>query len=84
MKTINLIFHLSVIFIISMGSYLWLSGFKSAFEADRYCHYELSIKINSEEFGCDHDTETHQWILYENEGNSNKPKIIKRYRYRFL
>ena len=34
--------------------------------------------------GCDHDTETHQWILYETQDNSQPAKIIKKYRYKFL
>ena len=33
---------------------------------------------------CDHDTETHQWILYETQENSEPAKIIKKFRYKFL
>ena len=85
MKVMNLIFQIFVISILSLILYFWLSGFKSAFEADRYCHNELTVKANNSElFGCDHDIETHQWILYQNQENSDIAKVIKRYRYRFL
>ena len=39
---------------------------------------------NNQNLGCDHDTETHQWILYEKNDDSQPAKIIKRFRYRFL
>ncbi|KGF87116.1 hypothetical protein PROCH_0702 [Prochlorococcus marinus str. EQPAC1] len=38
----------------------------------------------SNSLGCDHDTETHQWILYETQDNLEPAKIIKKYRYKFL
>ena len=85
MKVMNLIFQIFLIFTISLILYFWCSGFKSAFEADRYCHNDLTIKANSSKgSACDHDIETHQWILYENQENSSIAKVIKRYRYRFL
>ena len=85
MKVMNLIFQIFLIFTISLILYFWCSGFKSAFEADRYCHNDLTIKANGiKDFACDHDIETHQWILYENQENSVIAKVIKRYSYRFL
>lgn len=85
MKTITMIFQIFIIVIIGTILIFWLIGFKSAFEADQYCHYDLTTQNNvSANFGCDHDLETHQWILFENQDDSAPAKIIKRYRYRFL
>ena len=64
-------------------SYLYFfNGYKSAFEADQQCHYDLRMKfVDLEGLGCDHDLETNQWILYQ-EGIDNKPsQVIERYRY---
>ncbi|KGF97000.1 hypothetical protein EU96_1640 [Prochlorococcus marinus str. MIT 9302] len=63
----------------------YLTGIDSAFEADQHCHSDLSIYDNlSGNYGCDHDTETHQWILYESNENKESAKIIKKFRYKFL
>ena len=62
----------------------WFSSYNSAFEADRACHSLLSSYSETNRLGCDHDTETHKWILYENQENSVNAKVIKRFRYRFL
>ena len=63
-------------------SYYFLTGHRSAFEADQACHSE---KWNSygenPSFGCDHDLETNQWILYEDLPDHIPAKIIKRFRY---
>tara|TARA_B100000212_G_scaffold113370_1_gene84532 strand:- start:207 stop:464 length:258 start_codon:yes stop_codon:yes gene_type:complete len=85
MKFISSIFQ-SIILVVIVGilSY-WLSGFNSAFEADQLCHSSLANNYsNNPEFGCDHDTETHQWILYEKNDDSQPAKVIKRFRYKFL
>ena len=57
-------------------------GYKSAFEADQQCHYELRLKgVELDRLGCDHDLETSQWILFQ-EGIDGEPSmVIKRYRY---
>ena len=73
---LNLFFIVIIIF--------WFSAYNSAFEADRACHSLLSNYSNSSNFGCDHDTETHKWILYENLENGVSARVIKRFRYRFL
>ena len=72
---------ISLIAIIFGCLYLF-TGYKSAFEADQQCHYELRLKsVELEGLGCDHDLETNQWILYQ-EGINNKPsKVVERYRY---
>ena len=85
MKIVNLVFQV-FIFVLLAGFLIYnLTGFDSAFEADQSCHYYLSNYDNQVgNFGCDHDTETHQWILYD-ENNDTKPaKIIKKFRYKFL
>jgi len=63
----------------------FLTGYDSAFEADQNCHSYLSSYDNSSgNFGCDHDTETHQRILYESKESKEPAKIIKKFRYKFL
>ena len=84
MKIISLILQiLLTLFLMILLTY-WFAGYKSAFEADRACHSLLSSYSNSNNLGCDHDTETHQWILYENLEDGVSANLIKRFRYRFL
>ena len=85
MKIVSLFFQVVLsVFVIGFSIY-FLTGYDSAFEADQLCHsYLLNISDQLESSGCDHDTETHQWILYETQDNSEPAKIIKKYRYKFL
>ena len=85
MKIVSLFFQM-IISLIVVGSLIYyLTGYDSAFEADQSCHADLSnFSDQSGNLGCDHDTETHQWILYENRNNSESAKIIKKFRYKFL
>ena len=80
MKTIGLISLLLVI--ISSILLYYFSGYKSAFEADQECHSILNTEYSEKlEYGCDHDLETRQWLLFE-KGFENQPAIvIKRFRY---
>jgi len=85
MKVVNSVFQ--VFFLVGLLSFLtyFLTGYDSAFEADQYCHSYLSSYDNlSGNYGCDHDTETHQWILYESSNNKEPARIIKKFRYKFL
>ena len=85
MKIVNLVFQ--VFFLLALVLFLiyFLTGYDSAFEADQYCHSYLSNYDNlAVNYGCDHDTETHQWILYESNDNKEVAKIIKKFRYKFL
>tara|TARA_Y100001968_G_C19060244_1_gene573433 strand:+ start:125 stop:364 length:240 start_codon:yes stop_codon:yes gene_type:complete len=68
--------------ILVVGYLFFFNGYKSAFEADQQCHYDLSLKSDElEGLGCDHDLETNQWILYQ-EGINDKPsQVVQRYRY---
>ena len=85
MKIVNLFFQIFISILIAGFLIYFLTGYDSAFEADQSCHsYLSSFSEESANFGCDHDTETHQWILYETQDNSEPAKIIKKFRYKFL
>ena len=67
---------------IIVGFLYYFTGYKSAFEADQQCHYEMRLKsIELDELGCDHDLETHQWLLFQKGVNDQPSQVIKRYRY---
>tara|TARA_B100000965_G_C19589606_1_gene757305 strand:+ start:1039 stop:1293 length:255 start_codon:yes stop_codon:yes gene_type:complete len=84
MKITNLIFQLFISIALIATFLYWRISFNSAFEADKTCHASLvRYLVESENYGCDHDTETHQWILYRNLDDS-KFEIIERFRYKFL
>ena len=85
MKIVNLFFQIFLSLLMVGFLIFFLTGYDSAFEADQSCHSSLSsFSIESGNFGCDHDIETHQWILYENQDNSDSAKIIKKFRYKIL
>ena len=84
MKIISLLFQISLILVLIILLSFWFSAYNSAFEADRACHSLLSSYSTATNLGCDHDTETHKWILYENQEDAVSAKVIKRFRYRFL
>ena len=85
MKVVNLIFQVFFLLVTLMFLIYFLTGYDSAFESDQNCHSYLSNYDNiSENYGCDHDTETHQWILYEAIDKKEPAKIIKKFRYKFL
>ena len=85
MKIASLIFQIVLLLIVVGFLIYFLTGYDSAFEADQSCHSYLSnLSDQSGNLGCDHDTETHQWILYETQDNSEPAKIIKKFRYKFL
>ena len=67
---------------IILGYIYIVTGYKSAFEADQQCHYELRLKsVEVEGLGCDHDLETNQWLLYQKGFNDKPSKVIERFRY---
>ena len=71
MKTVSLFFQVVLSVIVVGFSIYFLTGYDSAFEADQSCHSYLSkLQDQSGRLGCDHDTETHQWILYETQDDS--------------
>ena len=79
MKTSLAVISLTVII---LGCLYFFTGYKSAFEADQQCHYELRLKSDElEGLGCDHDLETNQWILYQNGINDKPSQVIERFRY---
>ncbi|ABX09301.1 hypothetical protein [Prochlorococcus marinus] len=59
-----------------------LNKYGSAFEADQQCHADMQNNyVEDSTFGCDHDLETRQWILF-NKGVEAAPAIVlERYRY---
>ena len=70
MKIVSLFFQVVISFVLIGFSVYFLSGYDSALEADQLCHSYLSnLTDPSVSLGCDHDTETHQWILYETQDN---------------
>ena len=85
MKVVNLVSQLFFLLVIILFLIYFSTGYDSAFEADQYCHaYLSSYDKESGNYGCDHDTETHQWILYESTDNKQPAEIIKKFRYKFL
>ena len=85
MKIVSLFFQIVLSLIVIVFLIYFLTGYDSAFEADQSCHVDLfNFSDQSRSLDCDHDTETHQWILYETQENSEPAKIIKKFRYKFL
>ena len=85
MKVVNLVFQVFFLLVLLLVLIYFLTGYDSAFEADQFCHSTLSSYDKlSGNYGCDHDTETHKWILYESNGSNQPAKIIKKFRYKFL
>ena len=80
MNKISIVF-ISVVAII-FGYLYSFNGYKSAFEADQQCHYELRLQADElEGLGCDHDLETNQWLLYQKGINDEPSQVVERYRY---
>ena len=78
----KIIISLISIFAIILGYFYFFTGYKSAFEADQQCHYELRLKSSElDGLGCDHDLETNQWILYQKGINDKPSQVIERFRY---
>tara|TARA_Y100001968_G_scaffold197285_1_gene180910 strand:- start:25 stop:264 length:240 start_codon:yes stop_codon:yes gene_type:complete len=60
----------------------FFTEYKSAFEADQQCHYEMRLRSTElDGLDCDHDLETNQWLLYQNGLNGQPSKVIERFRY---
>ena len=81
MKIANLVFQIFISIVLAGSILFFLTGYDSAFEADQSCHFYLSTFENQTG---NYDTETHQWILYNDQGNEEEAKIIKKFRYKFL
>ena len=74
----------AIISLISLilGILYFFTGYKSAFEADQQCHYDLRLRSEVlENLDCDHDLETNQWLLYQKGINDQPSQVIQRYRY---
>ena len=84
MKIVTLIIQSLLTLLLMVIIVFWLTAYNSAFEADRACHTLLSSYSDIKKLDCDHDTETHKWILFENQDDGVSAKVIRRFRYRFL
>ena len=70
------------VIIAALMAIFYINTYRSAFEADQACHFANWVNHKgSPEFGCDHDIETRQWILYEEGANHQPAKVIERFRY---
>ena len=85
MKIVDLVVKLFQSLIL-LGVLVYITtGYGSAFEADQSCHsYLKSYEDQSVNYGCDHDIETHQWILFDKSEDTKPAIIIKKFRYKFL
>jgi len=78
MKVVNLVFQVFFLLVTLLFLIYFLTGYDSAFEADQNCHSYLASYDNSPgNYGCDHDIETHQWILYESNESKNQQKLLR-------
>ncbi|HJN36854.1 MAG: hypothetical protein AB8E87_11075 [Prochlorococcus sp.] len=82
MKTVAF-FILSLLLIaVGIGSFLYFTSYHSAFEADQACHAAQWEKFaESKDYGCDHDTETRQWLLYRQGIDHKAAVVIQRFSY---
>ena len=79
MKITIIIFSL---FLFVLATIYFSFGYKSAFEADQQCHYQMRLEsVQLDGLGCDHDIETNQWLLFQLGVNDQPSKVLKRYRY---
>ncbi|WP_320677046.1 hypothetical protein [Prochlorococcus sp. MIT 1300] len=67
---------------VSLVLLFFLTTYRSAFEADQACHFaQIKDYGSNSEYGCDHDIETSQWLLYLKGSNDGPAKVVKRFRY---
>ncbi len=60
----------------------YFTSYRSAFEADQECHYQMNITFASfNDMGCDHDLETRQWILFRSNEDLKPSEVVARFRY---
>ena len=83
MKNIVSIISCAILVLIIVIAFYFLNPeYQSAFEADQQCHFDMSsLNIESVDFGCDHDLETRQWLLYKIKTSIDPAEVLKRYRY---
>ena len=82
MKIFTVISCLFLVLISILTSAYFNPEYESAFEADQQCHFEMStLKVDKPNLGCDHDTETRQWLLFNDEGGNQPAEVVKRYKY---
>ena len=76
------LFVVSILFVCIFGVLVFKPAYKSAFEADQQCHFEMSnLSVEKKSLGCDHDLETSQWILYQISPDHQPALVLERFRY---
>lgn len=82
MKIVGLIVVAFTLVAIGIASFLFLTGYRSAFEADQACHALQWDKFKDKPgYGCDHDIETRQWLLFRKGEDHIAADIVARFRY---
>ena len=82
MKIFTVISCLFLVLIATLTTAYFKPEYESAFEADQQCHFDMStLKIDKPNLGCDHDTETRQWLLFDDERVNQPAEVVKRYKY---
>lgn len=67
---------------VGVSSFLYFTGYHSAFEADQACHaIQWERFSDSTEYDCDHDIETHQWLLFKRGVDHRAATVIQRFSY---
>ena len=71
-----------VLIAMVIGIGIKITTYKSAFEADQACHLDKTQKsLDGNAYGCDHDLETRQWLLFQGSKDDSLAKVVSRYRY---
>ena len=82
MKIFTVISCLLLVLISIFSTAYFKPEYESAFEADQQCHFDMSIlKVDKPNLGCDHDTETRQCLLFDDERVNQPAEVVKRYKY---
>ena len=77
-----IIITVAICLILISGIIYFKPEYESAFEADQQCHFEIGqLSTDNSAFGCDHDLETRQWILFESAKSGEPAEVLRRYRY---
>ena len=82
MRIFNLISFFFFLIISIFGTGYFNPEYKSAFEADQQCHFDMkTFNLDISKLGCDHDLETRQWILFQEVTGESIAIVLERYRY---
>ena len=76
-----IVFSILICLFSISGILFFKPDYKSAFEADQSCHEILRAYSQDVKYGCDHDLETRQWLLFQDDLENEPAKVIQRFRY---